>query len=49
VKDGRYPIARSLYIYTNGEPTEAIRAYLDWILGPEGQAIVQELGFVPLQ
>ena len=49
VKDGRYPIARALYIYTNGEPTGAIRAYLDWILGPEGQAIVQELGFVPLQ
>ena len=49
VKDGRYPIARSLYIYTNGEPTGAILAYLDWIKGPEGQAIVQQLGFVPLQ
>jgi phosphate transport system substrate-binding protein len=49
VRDGSYPIARSLYIYTNGEPTGAIRAYLNWILGPEGQSIVQQLGFVPLQ
>jgi phosphate transport system substrate-binding protein len=49
VKDGSYPIARSLYIYTVGEPEGAIRAYLDWILGPGGQAIVRELGFVPLQ
>lgn len=49
VKDGSYPIARSLYIYTAGEPGGAIRAYLDWILGSEGQAIVKELGFVPLQ
>jgi len=49
VKDGSYPIARGLYIYTAGEPQGAVRDYLDWILGPVGQAIVQELGFVPLQ
>lgn len=46
--DGSYPISRGLYMYTAGEPTGAIRDYLDWILGPEGQAIVAELGFVPL-
>jgi phosphate transport system substrate-binding protein len=49
VKDGTYPIARGLYIYTAGDPQGAILDYLDWILGPEGQTIVQELGFVPLQ
>jgi phosphate transport system substrate-binding protein len=49
VKDGSYPIARGLYIYTAGEPQGAIRAYLDWIMGPEGQAVVREQGFVPLQ
>jgi ABC-type phosphate transport system substrate-binding protein len=26
-----------------------VKTYLDWILGPEGQEIVGELGFVPLQ
>ena len=49
VKDGTYPIARDLYIYTIGEPQGAILAYLEWIMGTEGQAIVKELGFVPLQ
>lgn len=49
VKDGTYPIARSLYMYTAGEPTGEVRAYLDWILNPEGQAIVGKLGFVPLR
>ena len=49
VKDGSYPIARGLYVYTSGEPEGVIRAYLDWILGSEGQAIVREQGFVPLQ
>ena len=46
--DGSYPIARELYIYTAGKPDGVIADYLDWIKGPEGQAIVAELGFVPL-
>jgi len=46
--DGSYPIARGLYMYTAGEPTDVIAEYLDWIRGPAGQAIVAQLGFVPL-
>jgi len=48
VNAGTYAIARDLYIYTNGEPQGEVAAYLEWILGPEGQAIVTELGFVPI-
>lgn len=48
VNAGVYPIARDLYMYTAGEPSEAVRAYLDWILSAEAQQIVQTLGFVPL-
>ena len=48
VKNGTYPIARPLYIYTAGEPQGAIAGYLEWITGPEGQAIVLGQGFVPL-
>jgi len=47
VNDGSYPIARPLYMYTAGEPTEQAAAFLDWVTG-EGQAVVPELGFVPL-
>lgn len=47
VNDKSYPIARDLYMYTNGEPAGIVRDYLDWILSPEAQAIVAELGFVP--
>ena len=46
--DGTYPIARGLYMYTAGEPTNEIKTYLDWIQGPAGQEIVAKLGFVPL-
>ena len=48
VNSGQYPIARELYMYTAGEPQEAIKDYLDWILSPEAQKIVLELGFVPV-
>ena len=44
-----YPIARPLYMYSLGEPMGEVKAYLDWILSAEGQQIVQQLGFVPLE
>jgi len=43
-----YAIARSLHLYTLGEPTGAVKDYVDWILSPAGQAIVEESGYVPL-
>jgi len=48
VNDKSYPIARDLYMYTNGEPTGIIKEYLDWILSGEAQQIVADLGFVPV-
>jgi phosphate transport system substrate-binding protein len=49
VNDKSYPIARDLYMYTNGEPGGIVKAYLDWILSPEAQQIVTDLGFVPVK
>ncbi|MCZ2128189.1 MAG: phosphate ABC transporter substrate-binding protein [Anaerolineales bacterium] len=49
VNDQTYPIARDLFMYTNGEPTGNLQAYLEWILSPEAQALVAELGFVPIK
>lgn len=48
-RNGKYPISRKLYMYTAGEPTGEIKAYIDWCLGPEGQKLVEKEGFVPLQ
>ncbi len=49
VNNGKYPIARPLFMYTPGEPAGDVKTYLDWILSPDGQKIVGDLGFVPLQ
>jgi phosphate transport system substrate-binding protein len=46
--DNSYPLSRGLYMYTAGEATGAVADYLAWIVGPEGQQIVIDLGFVPL-
>ncbi len=48
VNSGAYPIARDLYMYTNGQPEGVIADYLTWILSAEAQVIVAELGFVPI-
>jgi phosphate transport system substrate-binding protein len=48
VKDGSYPLARTLYMYTLGEPDGNERAFIEFVTGERGQAIAEELGFVPL-
>jgi len=48
-RSGKYPISRKLYIYTAGEATGEMKAYIDWILSPAGQKIVEQEGFVPLK
>ncbi len=49
VDDKTYPIARDLYMYTRGEPTGQVKAYMDWVLGVDAQTIVAQLGFVPVK
>jgi len=44
-----YPIARPLFMYTNGKPTGEIKKYLDWILSDEGQCIIQKKGYAPVR
>ncbi len=45
--DRSYPLARPLFMYTNGEPTGDVKEYLDWILSDEGQCIIVEKGYAP--
>lgn len=45
---GTYPLARHLYLYTAGEPTGLAAAFIAWVLSPEGQALVEQVGFYPL-
>jgi phosphate transport system substrate-binding protein len=49
VRDKTYPLARSLNMYTLGQPEGAVRKYLDWILSADGQKIVKDEGYIPLE
>ncbi len=48
VHDRSYPLARSLHLYTLGEPEGALKAYVDWILSDAGQKVVEDSGYVPV-
>lgn len=43
-----YPLARSLHVYTLGEPQGEVQRYVEWILSAEGQRILQDNGYVPV-
>lgn len=45
VDSGDYPIARPLYMATNGRPKGEAAKLLAWIVGPAGQAVVEREGF----
>lgn len=47
--DNSYPIARPLFMYTNGQPQGEIKKYLDWILSDAGQCIIKEKGYAPVR
>lgn len=49
VIDGKYPIYAYGHMYTKGEPTGTVKAYLDYIMSAEFQnANVEKAGFIPV-
>ncbi|EKD27863.1 MAG: hypothetical protein ACD_79C00518G0001, partial [uncultured bacterium] len=48
VVSGAYPVSRPLYFYTNGEPKELVKQFVDYCLSEEGQKTVLETDFVPV-
>ncbi|TRZ48768.1 phosphate ABC transporter substrate-binding protein [bacterium] len=48
VVNGKYPISRPLFIYTNGSPQGLVKKFIDFALSKEGQDIVLATDFVPV-
>jgi phosphate transport system substrate-binding protein len=51
IQAGQYPYVTSVYAIVRKPPHEDSRALeiRDWLLSPEGQAVVRESGYVPLR
>lgn len=47
-RDGTYPLSRYLYFYTAGPAAGTTKRFIDWVVGAEGQRIIDEVGFYPL-
>lgn len=48
VQSGKYPMARELFVFTNGSPAGAVLEFIDFMMSPEGQKLAEEEGFVPV-
>jgi len=48
VKDGSYKISRPFNIVTKAEVSESAKAFIDYILSAEGQAVVADNNYIPL-
>ncbi|MBF2707026.1 phosphate ABC transporter substrate-binding protein [Flavobacterium soyangense] len=49
IKNKTYPISRYLYMYLKSRPTGQTKAFIDWILSPEGQNIIATVGYFPVK
>lgn len=47
--NGTYPVVRKLYMNTKGEPSALVKAFIDYVLSPEGAEITKKHGYIPLQ
>src|SRR5262249_52462254 len=46
---GKYRVIRKLYMNTRGKPSELVQAFIDYVRGPEGDALVRDAGFIPVK
>ncbi|MFL5357592.1 phosphate ABC transporter substrate-binding protein [Archangium sp.] len=49
IKSGKYPLSRDLYFYLRNKPTGDAKAFIDFALSPEGQALVTKVGYFPVK
>lgn len=49
VLSGKYPLARPLFMYTNGSPKGTVKGFIDFVKSERGQKIAEENGYVGLR
>lgn len=47
--NGTYPITRPLFFYYDESLDKKVKSFVDYVLSSEGQALVKEVGYVPLK
>ena len=49
VRDKTWPYARPTFYYTNGDPKDLAKQFVDFTVSDPGQKIVEQVGFVPIR
>jgi phosphate transport system substrate-binding protein len=49
VKDGSYPVARDLYLYTRVKPSGDAKKFIDFVLSDDGQSLATQVGYFPVK
>lgn len=49
VANETYPFRRPLYVVTKGQPQGKLKDFVDFLLSPDGQKIVESLDFVKIK
>jgi phosphate transport system substrate-binding protein len=49
VLNGSYPLARPLFFYLRNKAVGDIKSFVDWVLSPDGQGIVEKVGYYPVK
>lgn len=49
IKNNQYPITRYLFMYLSNRPTGDVKKFIDWVLSPDGQKVVVEVGYFPVK
>lgn len=49
IKSGKYPLSRDLFFYLRTKPSGDAKAFIDFALSPEGQALVTQVGYFPVK
>jgi phosphate transport system substrate-binding protein len=47
-RNDKYPITRYLHFFTSRSPSGSVKSFIDWVLTPEGQKVIDEAGYIPL-
>lgn len=48
IRANRYPFVMDLYIVTTDNPTENTKKLTDWFLSPQGQELIEDVGYIPI-
>ncbi|MFJ5790268.1 PstS family phosphate ABC transporter substrate-binding protein [Lysinibacillus sp. NPDC093197] len=49
IRNGTYPLTSEFYAVTTGTKNQNVKQFIEWIVSPEGQALVEKVGYVPVE